>query len=102
MEKFKIYSNDPYDFEDRAQIKDFYTLVGNKEILKKLNENPESRVYVKIVADKKENSVQISLFQDRSKEVAKFKLPDLLVDCMECSLKEAENYIDLSEYVEFI
>lgn len=101
MEKFKIYSNDAYDFNDLAQIEDFYNLIGNKAVLKKINDSNKDKIYLRIVADKKDGSVIISLNQDRSQEAAKFKLPDLVLDDLEFTLKEADKFIDLSEYMEF-
>jgi len=101
MDKFKIYSNDPYDFNDIEQIKGFFKLLGKQEILKKINETNKDKIYLKILADKKENNVEVSLIQDRSKEVSKIKLPDLVLEYFEFSLKEAEQYLDLSEYTYF-
>lgn len=101
MEKFKIYSNDPYDFNDLDQIKDFFKLLGKQEVLKKITETNKDKIYLKILADKKENNVEVSLIQDRSKEVSKIKLPDLVLEYFEFSLKEANQYLDLTEYTYF-
>ena len=101
MEKFKIYSNDAYDFNNLSQIEDFYNLIGNKAVLKKINDSNRDKIYLRIVADKADGSVMISLNQDRSKQAAAIKLPDLVLDDLEFTLAEAEKFLDLSEYMEF-
>lgn len=102
MEKFKVYSNDPYDFYDQAQISEFYALIGKKDVLKKINDENKDKIYLRIIADKAENNVLMTLYQDRSKEVSKFKLPDLVLDDAEFTLPEAEKFIDISEYLELL
>ncbi|MEW5819954.1 MAG: hypothetical protein AB1782_07160 [Cyanobacteriota bacterium] len=101
MEKFVLYSNDPYDFNDIEQIKEFYKLRSKDDILKKINDGNKDKIFIKILADKKENSVEISLIQDRKSESGKIKLPDLVLDYEELKLKDVEKYLDLSEYLEF-
>lgn len=101
MNKFKIYSNDAYDFNDIGQIEDFYKLTGKKEVLKKINENNKNKIYMRIVADKSDNSVTMSLFEPRTSQNAQIKLPDLLLDYEEYAIKDADGFIDLSEYMEF-
>ena len=100
MEKFKIYSNDAYDFNNLSQIEEFYNLIGNKAILKKINDSNRDKIYLRIVADKSDNSVAISLNQDRSKEAAAIKLPDLVLDYLEFTIPETDKFLDLSEYME--
>lgn len=101
MEKFKIYSNDPYDFNCIEQIIDFYKLIENKDALKKITDSNKDKLYLRIIADKAENNVIATLFQDRTKEASHIKLPDLVVEYSEYTLAEAESFIDLSEYMEF-
>lgn len=101
MEKFKIYSNDAYDFNDLEQIGDFFSLVGNKSILKKINDINKDKIYLRIVVDKSEDNVAISLNQDRSGEVTSIKLPDLVIDYQEFTLSESQKFIDLTEYMEY-
>jgi len=102
MEKFKVYSNDPYDFYDLKQITDFYELMGNKDVLKKITAENKDKIYLRIVADKAENTVLISLYQDRSKEAASIILPDLVIEEQEFSLKESEKFLDMSEYLDLL
>jgi len=101
MDKFKIYSNDAYDFNDVGQIEDFYKTIGKKEVLKKINDSNKSRIYMRIVADKSDNSVTMSLFEPRTSQNAQIKLPDLLLDYEEYTIKEADSFLDLTEYTEF-
>jgi len=101
MEKFKIYSNDAYDFNDAEQIQDFYKLIGKKDVLKKITESNKDKIYMRIVADKSDNSVIMSLFEPRISPNAQIKLPDLLLDDQEYTIKEADSFLDLSEYMEF-
>ena len=102
MEKFKVYSNDPYDFYDLQQIADFYELIGNKAVLKKIDDSNKDKIYLRIVADKSENNVLLSLYQDRSKEKSHIKLPDLVIDDQEFTISAAEKFLDLSEYMELL
>lgn len=101
MEKFKIYSNDPYDFNDIDQIKEFYKLTGNKKVLEQITESNKEKIYLKIFADKKLNEVEISLIENRKNGNSKIKLPDLVLDYTECSIKDTEKYLDFSEYNQF-
>lgn len=101
MEKFMIYSNDPYDFNDFAQIEAFYKALGKNDVVSKITDETKDKIYLKILADKKEGTVEISLIQSRKNSGAKIKLPDLVLDYHEMSLKEAGPYLDLSEYMEF-
>lgn len=101
MEKFILYSNDPYDFNDLQQIIDFYTARNKKDVLKKIDESNKDKIFIKILAEKKQNNVEISLIQNRKQESGKIKLPDLVLDYEELTLKEVEKYLNLSEYMEF-
>lgn len=101
MDKFKIYSNDAYDFNDLGQIEDFYKIIGKKEVLKKINDSNKDKIYMRIVTDKADNSVTTSLFQPRTSPNPQIKLPDLLLDYEEFTIKEANAFLDLSEYMEF-
>ena len=101
MEKFKIYSNDAYDFNNIAQIQDFYKLTGKNDVLKKIEKADKNKLYMRIVADKSDNSVTMSLFEPRISQNPQIKLPDLLIDYEEYTIKEADGFIDLSEYMEF-
>ncbi|MDD3014711.1 MAG: hypothetical protein PHC34_13505 [Candidatus Gastranaerophilales bacterium] len=101
MEKFKIYSNDAYDFNNVAQIQDFYKLVGKKDVLKKITEANKDKIYMRIVADKSDKSITMSLFEPRTSQNVQIKLPDLLLDYEEYKIKEADAFLDLTEYMEF-
>jgi hypothetical protein len=101
MEKFKIYSNDPYDFNDYKQIEEFYKLIGNDKVIKNLSEEDRGKIFLKILADKKEQLVEVSLIKDRSSESSKIKLPGLVLDYQEFKLNDAEKFLDMSEYMEF-
>jgi hypothetical protein len=101
MEKFKIYSNDPYDFNDYAQIEEFYKLIKNQTVLNKISDENKDKIYLKIVTDKKEDLVEVSLIQSRKNETARIKLPDLVLDYQEFKIKDADKFIDLTEYMEF-
>lgn len=101
MEKFKIYSNDPYDFNDIEQIEQFYKLTGNSNALKQITKAEKEKIYLKIFADKKLNEVEISLIENRKNGNGKIKLPDLVLDYAECSIKDAEKFLDFSEYIQF-
>lgn len=101
MEKFKIYSNDPYDFNDINQILEFYQLVGNKGVANKITDENRNKIFLKIVVDKSDDNVAVSLIQNRKGESTKVKLPDLVIEYAEYTVAEAEAFIDLSEYTEF-
>jgi hypothetical protein len=102
MEKFKIYSDDPYDFKDLKQIEDFYNVIGKKEVSKKITPENQDKIYLRVLIEKSENTVFVTLNQDRSKDVAKIKLQDLVLDDMEFSMEEAQKFLDLSEYIELL